>query len=373
MCMGNFKPVRSLLVFSIFIISVWFPALAMDTTPAYDLDDFDTEIFSLSAGNITNEDLGEMDTASLKNYVVGKVQDFFTIHFIIANQKERYKKIFDTASSIFNKMLSSRHAILITLPNLINEIKHRVNMVLEFDEFLQLVDYNKAKDDSFKLPPCFIPRIGQLEGDKHQVPVLNGAYTDSLGCPFQAIQTCKGKQLVLDCGGATMVYSYISLSDVLGLNEFNAIFNNATFYISTFNSLLTNQSGIPISNPFFERVVTETDIKNLDELIPGDIVYFQNYPDYAKIHEDGIASGEYAIYVGMIDGEHYFRGHGIETNSYNGFVARLKKSYGAAPSDHQLGAWKKEASSMIFNCFPGICKTVYVVSYFREKAVTPWQ
>lgn len=366
--MRIFSTIKLSIILPLLLSMSWHPAFAMDLT--FDFADFQEEVFCIGGGKVSTNsgisDFSEADIKAMRGYVNGiMLADNTKSHGY--NPAFDYGRINTICNQILDGIFNSKRNIFLTLPNLIREIKHRINMAYGFDLFLGRVDYNKGRDDRFVLPSCWITRPCQFEGDTHHQPFLDGAYTvkSEISC-FQAIQTCKTSDLILDCSGAAMTYSYISLSDVVGATEFNQNFVHDTFYLSTFNTLLCGRSSdAPVANPFFELVTSEFHITDLSELIPGDIVYFQNYPDYSEKHKFGYCSGEYAVFVGNIGGKPHFRGHGIETASYDAFIKALKVAYGKTPTKGQLELWKEEAKDLIDSSFPGLCKTIYVINYFR--------
>jgi hypothetical protein len=88
------------------------------------------------------------------------------------------------------------------------------------------------------------------------------------------------------------------------------------------NTVTTGIGGI---EPPGNKLTEEVKVTDIDELIPGDMVYFVNYYDYEKTHEGPEAAwaGEHAIYRG----EGKYQGFGSGILKFEDMVELLKSCY----------------------------------------------
>jgi hypothetical protein len=349
----------------------------MDPPEKYQIEDIDnSDLIKIGSGTIYYEEAGEDFSDAMVNVIKLHVAKIAHDDFSHVSCKQHSScNIFREALVIINALVNSREDFEITLENLIHEVTYRLIAASTYDKFLDNVSYNTNKNDNLELPRNWDARVCQIIGDKHNEPIVGGAYVPSNNITyFEAIQSCKDTDMILDCGSAAMLHSYISLSDVLG-PDFNHIFKDDVFYIATFNAELCGKTegGSTVENPFFYKIVKEVDISDFKEIIPGDIVYFQNYPNYAEKHPLGLGSGEYAICTGIEGGEPLFKGHGIGPfprgkifSWLNGLFARDSKDNPKA-NHMKAQADGPDAKYMINNSFPGVSRTIYRFSYFRKN------
>jgi len=170
-----------------------------------------------------------------------------------------------------------------------------------------------------------------------------------------------------------------SLAETLGEAEFNSM-GNDIFTIAPYHVGIGTSSQAPV---FELEILEEITILDLNELIPGDIVYFSNLPDYSTLSPNGYWSGEYCIYLGTVNDVQMFMGLGVDASSYDNLVIMISERYIEAYNEHQKFTKKKKAKlitkipdqsskklpkcgTIVGQVYPGILRTVFCMHAFRS-------
>ena len=268
---------------------------------------------------------------------------------------------------------------------LINEIKFRLHMIADFPRFIHKAEFNNDDNDAFILPMKYwvangayvLSENGELVHHEHGSYIPRSSFSS-----HEAISSCENADLVLDCSGAAMAIAYFSLSKVLSVSQFNEFFTGSrVLSLSTFAvSFPDEKTGDFRENIIFhENILAEKIVTQLQELTPGDIVYFANHPEYEEIAPRGNSYGEYAIYTGLINDKSMFIGHGITKSSYSEIIHVLEKAFqkslgklqGKRPK--RLKGTKKSARSLdndfLDATYPSMSTTVYKIGAFQVGGV----
>ena len=122
--------------------------------------------------------------------------------------------------------------------------------------------------------------------------------------PADAVRSIfDNKDNVLECNSTMVAIEYLSMLETMGEQKFNTKFANGGLVISPHHVPMPDGS----AHPLHEMGMIDTvAIGGTEDLIPGDWVYFRNFPDYGTKHPGGVWTGEHALYLG--DGK--FQGFG---------------------------------------------------------------
>ena len=121
----------------------------------------------------------------------------------------------------------------------------------------------------------------------------------------------------LECYATTVAIEYYSLLKGLGKDKFNALYpGGAGLEIST------RIGHIPTFHTSTRKYKIVT-VSSKSEILPGDWVYFKNFPDYLSKHPGGSWQGENAIYLG--DGK--YQGFGVDRLNEDDMNKKLVEKY----------------------------------------------
>jgi hypothetical protein len=103
-----------------------------------------------------------------------------------------------------------------------------------------------------------------------------------------------------------------------------------------FDKKHVNGAGCVISTDGGEDVGLDwPQTKGLDDLQPGDWIYFRNHPDYLKKHPAGYWQGENSVYMGRKNGdpkgERMFRGFGVAEETESTLKKELARQFNLDP------------------------------------------
>jgi len=141
---------------------------------------------------------------------------------------------------------------------------------------------------------------------------------------------------------------YWALLQTLGVNLFDTLFQHGITIVPEWLSL-THGDPAP-SMELIPQVNLQP--SSVEALIPGDWVYFVNYPDYPQLHKTGAFTGENALYMGS----GRFQGFGVEEQSYNSLVDYLRKQYNKDLLEKKQKKAPEESTKTIGGQVPGIEK-----------------
>ena len=134
----------------------------------------------------------------------------------------------------------------------------------------------------------------------------------------------------LECNSMLVAIQYRSMLKALGEEAFNAKFPGGKWiFISPHHRAPEGKTEHPLQSRY---LYDQVDIASSDDLLPGDLVYFKNVPDYLVKHPDGAWAGEHALYLGG----GMFRGFGVDVLDEEGYKKKLLKEYNAGlPAEEQ--------------------------------------
>ena len=134
----------------------------------------------------------------------------------------------------------------------------------------------------------------------------------------------------LECNSMLVAIQYRSMLEALGEEAFNAKFPGGKWiFISPHHRAPEGKTEHPLQSRY---LYDQVDIASSDDLLPGDLVYFKNVPDYLDKHPDGAWAGEHALYLGG----GMFRGFGLDALDEEGFKRELLAEYNAGlPAEEQ--------------------------------------
>lgn len=93
--------------------------------------------------------------------------------------------------------------------------------------------------------------------------------------------------------------------------------------------LITNLPGPHYISPSYKALLKRSSVKDPSDLIPGDIVVFRNFQDYAKRHPAGYWANLNAVYLGKdSQGVARFSGLGVYGKSKRDILKSLHSEYG---------------------------------------------
>jgi len=143
----------------------------------------------------------------------------------------------------------------------------------------------------------------------------------------------QGKNYFIECNTALLLVHYHALHKTLGDDLFDRYFGSALILIQEH---LAPKKGVSASEKIgSQKHIPEIELDPkakgdpLEQLVPGDGVYFVNYPEYEVRHPLGAFAGEWGFYLG--DGK--FAGFGVDDRDFNGMVQKLKEAYNSAPTN----------------------------------------
>lgn len=139
--------------------------------------------------------------------------------------------------------------------------------------------------------------------------------------PADAVRSIfDNKDNVLECNSTMVAIEYRSMLDTMGDAKFNARFAGGGLIISPHHVPMPDGSAHPLHTEGMIDTVTITGAK---DLIPGDWVYFKNFPDYGTKHPGGFWTGEHTMYLG--DGK--FQGFGTTVSTEAEINQKLLDNY----------------------------------------------
>jgi len=315
---------------------------------------------------------------------------------------------------IAHMMRSSSGISFATVENACREIYFRLMMISGAEGLAEHTEYcMDPNDDSYKFfsdtkktkksKKWKSIKCQEKQAKKYK-NVTNSAFTFSTdSTPYEAIMSCYEGCQELDCVGFALTHTMGSLAHALGEEEFNKIFSEH-LVIAPLNVFFGNEhNSLPILN---EGILVEETIESYAELLPGDVVYFENLPDYEELDPTGYWAGEYCIYLGTdIKGVQMFVGLGLYARPPEGVIEELSTQYIAVynidqdkkyedglataklqPKQSRQKALKKVKKPVhidfvpnqkkqklkgwhhiVGGAYPGLSKQIYRLYFFRNK------
>jgi hypothetical protein len=136
----------------------------------------------------------------------------------------------------------------------------------------------------------------------------------------------------LECSSATVAVHYHALLEVMGPDGFDDDIGDQVVIMPEF--IYINEGKVREKAPS-RKLIPKFTVDSTADLVPGDWVYFMNYPEYEKVNKilettkkkkkllPGAFEGENAVYLG---GGRY-KGFGVEECTFDQMVKKLKEEY----------------------------------------------
>lgn len=233
-----------------------------------------------------------------------------------------------------------------------NEVRmrvHLINAMHRIHEDSVKVGYNH-EGDSLKLPRT---EWKDVEASQEKGGRESDAAFQSKNAASTAIETIfedKDESYYLECNTATVAMHYKALLDTIGQPAFDAAFSEVVI-VPEWLKVKKGKEDAPSLELIPE---TEKAVKSLEDLVPGDWVYFLNYEDYPKMHPKGAFTGENALYIG--NGK--FRGFGVDEMSFDQMVAYLRAQYNQGLNAKKKKKNREASGEALDGQVPGIMKNV---------------
>lgn len=168
------------------------------------------------------------------------------------------------------------------------------------------------------------------------------------------------EEIFLDCSTAMAVAHYKALREALGTAAFNAKYGRGKqeVVISPEGAQVKIGAGVMGEAPIHDEVET-VQIDTVEELLPGDWVYFKNFSDYDATHEGPAAvwAGEHAL----VKGDGTYEGFGA-TETLPNMIAKLVKCYNdqgrKAASPKKAAVFREDSDDSMTGKLPGPLKEV---------------
>lgn len=140
------------------------------------------------------------------------------------------------------------------------------------------------------------------------------------------------ERIIVDCSTLLGIIYYRAAQEMMGDDKFNSYYEQAPMTMgqleekfSTSDRVKTAKDPNNLTRKEKRDHTIKEDMKmvfisSLNELVPGDKVFFKNHPDY-KTYGGGVWNGEYAVYMG----KGIFEGFGAR-ESYQNMIKKLWKA-----------------------------------------------
>ncbi|HEY1056843.1 MAG TPA: hypothetical protein VGE24_16975, partial [Emticicia sp.] len=138
--------------------------------------------------------------------------------------------------------------------------------------------------------------------------------------PFNAVRELNSSNVKVECGAGIQIVELLAIAKTLGQKTFDEKF---TDIVVSFNDIQSTDNRTGGMYNFQKSGRPSRNISKIEDLIIGDLVYFENYPDYKEKCSDGSWMGENAIY----QGNKMFWGHGVGEISESDIIDLLKNQY----------------------------------------------
>jgi hypothetical protein len=169
------------------------------------------------------------------------------------------------------------------------------------------------------------------------------------------------EKFYLDCSSAILATHYRALLQGMKAidiedNEFDRQYSDMTITPQGVDAINHPKKGI--MEPPGDKLTVEISVDSLDNLIPGDSVYFASFKDYDNTHEGPAAAwaGEHAVYCG----NNKYQGFGAPLATYEEMLSLLTDRYNkqGTNSKHKTKKDPENADDTMSGKRPGILRKV---------------
>ncbi len=204
------------------------------------------------------------------------------------------------------------------------EIKVRQHIVSGIDLIHAHAGYNHGGDtlslgDEWEI----LPGVAGKEAANKHIFKPTDSHSDAISQLFET----EGN--LLECSSATVAVHYHALLEVMGPKGFDEDLADQVVIMPEFVNIKKGKNDEEDAPS--RTLIPEVEVSGTSELVPGDWVYFMNYPEYAEVNKllekakklPGPFEWENAVYLG---GGRY-RGFGVPEGTFDAMVNLLKKAY----------------------------------------------
>jgi hypothetical protein len=146
--------------------------------------------------------------------------------------------------------------------------------------YLDRTYWNKESDT----PPLFKVKPESVKGNKGPADAVKAIFK-------------RGAKTVLECDTMAVAIQYYALVMGLGEEEFNRRFPGGKGIVIRQRVMIFEEKGKPPETEV-HPIGDEVSISSIDDILPGDWIYFRNIPDYRDHNPGGHWSGEWTVYLG---------------------------------------------------------------------------
>lgn len=206
------------------------------------------------------------------------------------------------------------------------EIKLRAELIegMRLINSQGLFHYNWKTDD-LSMPDEWTPVYTKQGGSRQ-----DAAFTPKGKQLSAAIRTLfrlpnHGERYYLECSSAILAVHYRALMEVMEAKQNGSFDKYKQPIVITTADVKEVKLGNANQTPPGWDLYTQVKLKSLDDLLPGDWVYFKSFKDYDNTHAGPQAawSGEHALYLG--NGR--YQGFGTLVLNYTGMVEAIIRNY----------------------------------------------
>ncbi|WP_051967293.1 hypothetical protein [Kitasatospora mediocidica] len=263
------------------------------------------------------------------------------------------------AREIIGRFLASGKDVAFTTAAFIAELVMRLTLV----KYMGYVNSEESPyrydfaADRWTMPPTWknVPGLDSDDERNDTVAFAPKIPDKSYEAVVDLFSRAPSESYYADCSTTIVALHYRALAEALEKNAFNRTFAGKVATAPA--GVQTGNAEGEFDDPPITGLVTlipGRDIASLDELLPGDWVYFENYPDYDETHKgpSAVWAGEHAVYMG--NGE--YQGFGVERQPYDAMVKKMIDNYngqGIKPGVKARSAVEDHSGS-IGKSIPGI-------------------
>lgn len=189
-----------------------------------------------------------------------------------------------------------------------------------------------------------------------------GAAFQSQGDPLQAVTILftpgnttsnnnADELYYLECNTATVAVHYYALGRILSPKAFSSLFPKGIVLLPEWLTYGTTRN---TPAPSLELIPhTMQHVESMTNIIPGDWVYFTNFPDYEAKHDKNAPfTGENALYMGA----GVYEGFGVPSKTFDAMNEFLIEQYNVGLASKDRKKAREQSSETLDGQVPGVLK-----------------